>query len=400
MTYWLFLKNSDDLLTVSFWFAIENNYKNNQKKIVNVSKGQGLPDFIPSNASVVFVLPAKSILLIEQKWPKNLNLDKRTLIYAFEDRIVNEPEDVHIEVLHRDKDIIKVAIINKKIIAAIEYLAKLAKIISFKITSQSLLIPIYENEWSLWHSDEGLLFRFDKYLAMSLPQGAESATVDIKLALSIKNNSAPTAITIYEYQKYLDYHPNTKFTVKVQSDDREVIEFLDEQQVISLSPKNNNFLEFYYLIKNVFASVAKPAIALCLILILFLLGNYLKLKTESDELQKNIVYNFNQVFPKDAVRTKNPLAQIENKYLETNQNSKYDFSQALANAISALNSDSTSLNNQTNSKNKIKNIHWQNEVLTIEFFTTPIINPQVSNNFIVAVEGNKLRVNKNPSFKY
>jgi len=145
--------------------------------------------------------------------------------------------------------------------------------------------------------------------------------------------------------------------------------------------------DFLFQSHRALSGIYQPVLIIILIVIIAFLGNLIKVSHEVSKLQKQIDDNFYQIFPKNAVKTVNPLAQIENKYLSIVKNYESNF----ISAFSILTDKLTK--SQENSKPK--KIFWQNEILTVEFENLPNINNSIVNNMIINVEGNKVKIYKN-----
>lgn len=392
MTFWFFLSSTNNFdVEIKFWLAITPQ----KGQAPKFEKGINLPDSqaLAKAHNVFFVLPAALVLLTEIKWPKNLVIEKRTLIFALEDKIVNEPEDVEVEILAKKDDILKVAVVNKLIFASIEKLCKSSSISSYQVTVDVLLTPYEPNKWAIWEIDEAILLRYDNYLGLQLPYGAEETVIRIKLAEAIKKNQNPQNLLICDFNRsrYLqDLVTNWRLPIAINSDIKSPIEYLQNNKIIAINPKKLNFLQLFSNFNKSFRTFLKPLLVIiCLLLIIFLLS-YFNLQREYAELNQKIEDNFYKVFDRKAVKTSAPQDQIEQQYFNISQKGAGGFVAAF----------STMLNN-IESVNPPQNIIWQNEVLTAEFDIAPkqlaITNP--TNNFVVTIDGKKVIVSKNPLLK-
>jgi len=381
MLYWLFLDYSDKIAKIDFWLVV-----NRIQGKLSIDKGRNIPVFT-KNSSAVFILPADSVLLTELNWSKKIPLEKRTIIYALEEKIIEDLDNIEIEVLEQQKDKIKIGVFNKKLLQNVHNLAKQAKLFNYQITTQTLLPPFSNNHWSLWKTEKGLIFRYDKYLGTCLPFGFEKIGIDIKLAEAIKINQAPQALDLCDYDSFQEYYDKINYPLPTVKAKNSIIEKLDFKNLVIFRKNQFGIRDFLFQSHRALSGIYQPVLIIILIVIIAFLGNLIKVSHEVSKLQKQIDDNFYQIFPKNAVKTVNPLAQIENKYLSIVKNNESNF----ISAFSILTDKLTK--SQENSKPK--KIFWQNEILTVEFENLPNINNSIVNNMIINVEGNKVKIYKN-----
>jgi general secretion pathway protein L len=132
----------------------------------------------PDTSTCVLVVPADRVTFLEVELPKKNRTDfLKALPFAVEDRIMVPPDSVHVIAGTPKGNSLPVAIIDRKWLRSIMDTPQQAGYQVTGLYSEISLLPIVENGWSLFHSDQGWIVRTGSESGFLLPD--EMNTPDV-----------------------------------------------------------------------------------------------------------------------------------------------------------------------------------------------------------------------------
>lgn len=315
---------------------------------------------MPAAENCHIVLPASRVLLSSVKPPaQNRRKFMQALPYAVEDRIMADPESIHVAAGElQENGEMPVAIMDRAWLRRVLDALRDNGIKPVRAEVETLLAPCKAGEWTLvWHGHEGFL-RQGPYSAIPLDGGdAEHPPAALQLALAAADNK-PASIRVFQDSSSAPHLDAWSSILDIPLTDG------GKWQWPASAEHGINLLQGEFSARSTHADWLprlRPAIILVSLVlglhVMFTIGDWAMLKFEKSRLTTSMEQNFRKAFPDAKVIVDAPLqmrrnlAELRHSAGMPDQN---DFLPLLAQIAPKLGADT-----------KLRSLEYQKETLNV-----------------------------------